>query len=74
MGEQLLKQKDLCVRLGVGRGYLRKILPGLLADGLQAVKLPPVNGSRPTIRYRLASLDQAIDRAARRGEMLGVGK
>lgn len=70
MSETLLTQKDLCQRLRVGRSTLGRLLPGLKADGLQEVRLKG-RTREPFIRYRAASLDSAIERAAKRGDVLG---
>jgi hypothetical protein len=70
MSELLLTRQDLCRRLQIGDRTLMRLLPGLVADGLQEVRLGG-RGQRPIMRYRAASLDYAIERSARRGEMLG---
>lgn len=70
MTELLLTRKDLCQRLQIAKPTLKRLLPRLTADGLQVVRLRG-RGQKPILRYRAASLDYAIERAARRGEVLG---
>lgn len=69
-GEMLLTQKDICERLRIGRSTFARILPGLMADGLQRIKLFG-RGPQPFDRYRAASLDRVIQRASRYGNILG---
>lgn len=69
-GERLLRRREVEERLGVGhKQLLRRTARGvtledeLIAGGLQRVELPGT-GNKPVVRFREASLDRLIRRAA----------
>lgn len=64
MAEQLLSQKAAAARLGICDRAFRNILPNLIAAGMQFVTIPGRGKIRPMTRYREASLDKMIARAA----------
>jgi len=63
MSEQLLNIDQVARRLGVVRTTVTRHLPKLQAKGLQKVEL-----SCRAVRYRAASLDRLIIKAAERSE------
>lgn len=69
--ETLLTTRQVYERLGVSRETFRRILPSLMASGLQTVRICGPNGKRPFVRYRAATLDRAIEKAAVRGIVIG---
>jgi len=61
MAEKLLTIDQVASRLGVVRKTVQRHLPAMRANGLQQVNL-----GRKSIRFREASLDRIIKRAAER--------
>lgn len=63
MAEQLLSQKAAAARLGINARTFQRKEAELIASGLQLVT---IGGSvtKPITRYRAASLDKMIARAA----------
>ena len=65
MTERLLTMEEVAQRLGVVKRSVQRYLPKLMARGLQRVKVGP-----HLVRFREASLDRIIKRAAEREEPL----
>jgi len=65
MSEHLLDYDQVAMRLSVTRRTIVRHLPSLKANGLQQV-----NFGKRGVRFRAASLDRMIERAAEREEAI----
>jgi len=65
MPEQLLTVRQVASRLSLSKAMVYRDLPRLKAKGLQQVPMP-----MRSVRFRAASLDRMIKKAAERSESL----
>lgn len=60
----LVSQAEAARLLGLSPRTFRDLEPALRAAGLQVVTIPSPTRGRPTKRYRVASLERLVERAA----------